>query len=265
VKEGMLIMAHVYKKTNEQFIKEVKDKFGDVYNLLEKYKRCSDKMQVQHKCEDGDWYTWSISPSNLLVGKGLCPKCSVKAGGAEEFKRKVFKMFGDEYIVTGEYINNDTEVRIQHNTSECQHEFTVRAAQFMNLGTRCPKCTSASRGESHIEDILKENLIPYDTQYIFKDCKFKQPLRFDFAVFKDLDKTDIKYMIEYQGEQHYSPQRFNGISQEKADKNYKENVIKDKIKVDYCKKNNIELLIIPYWERNKLEEILCRYNKDKVI
>jgi hypothetical protein len=168
-------------------------------------------------------------------------------------------MFGSEYIVIGEYKNNDTDVKMQHNTVECQHEFTVRAAQFMNLGTRCPKCTSASRGESDIEDILKENSVHYKTQYIFKDCKFKSHLRFDFAIFEDLEKTMLKYLIEYQGEQHYSPQRFHGISQEKADKNYKDDVIKDKIKVDYCKKNNIELLIIPYWERNKLNEIILRY------
>jgi hypothetical protein len=51
---------------NERFIKRVQDKFGDVYNLLEEYQRCSVKMQVQHKCEDGDWYTWGITPSGSM-------------------------------------------------------------------------------------------------------------------------------------------------------------------------------------------------------
>ena len=30
----------------------------------------------------------------------------------------------------------------------------------------------------------------------------------------------------------------------------------DKIKNDYCKKNNIPLIRIPYWEKNNLEEFL---------
>ena len=32
--------------------------------------------------------------------------------------------------------------------------------------------------------------------------------------------------------------------------------IRDTIKTEYCKKNNIKLIRIPYWEINNIEEIL---------
>lgn len=44
-------------------------------------------------------------------------------------------------------------------------------------------CGPRSWGEKKIGEILKDNNIPYLTEYIFKDCYYKdhtKPLRFDF-------------------------------------------------------------------------------------
>jgi hypothetical protein len=254
VKEIDLIMAK--KKTHEQFIKEVQDKFGDVYNFLEEYKRYDDKIQVQHKCEDGEWYTWGISPANLLHGKGLCPKCSDRSTGTDEYIRKVRKKFGDEYLVLGEFTGSWEFISLKHNIEGCHHEFITKARQFLCQGTRCPPCSPFSRGEDCIKQNLIKNLMYYKPQKTFKDCIFKQMLRFDFAVFTDKEKTNIKYLIEYQGEQHYKPQRFHGMSVEKAEHTFEETIIKDKIKVDYCLDNNIKFLIIPYWDFKNIDEIL---------
>lgn len=109
-----------------------------------------------------------------------------------------------------------------------------------------------SKGEKKINDILFDNNVNYQTQYWFKDLKDKKYLYFDFAILND-DQT-IKCLIEYQGIQHYDPSALHG-----SWKNIPEE--HDKMKREYCKKNNIILIEIPYtdfdiinWEylKNKL-------------
>ena len=53
-------------------------------------------------------------------------------------------------------------------------------------------------------------------------------------------------MIEVDGEQHEKPIRFGGMSIEQANKNFIEQKRRDKIKDDYCLKNNIPLIRISY-------------------
>ena len=91
-------------------------------------------------------------------------------------------------------------------------------------------------------------------QYTFPDCKYKNVLPFDFAI---LDKNNNPIlMIEYDGEQHYRPVNFGGISDEEARENLRLTKKRDKIKTDYCKKNNIHLLRISYNDFDKIEKIL---------
>jgi len=161
-----------YKITHEQFVKNVQDKFGDVYNILEEYKGVGTKIQVQHKCPDGDYYTWGITPSNLLNGKGLCPKCSNKERGIDAYRRKTFELVGDEYIVKS-YTNAYSPATYIHNIEGCHYEFTTAAGHFTFCNVRCPKCSSMSRAEDKIEDDCIANSIPFIRQYTFDDCIYK--------------------------------------------------------------------------------------------
>ena len=64
---------------------------------------------------------------------------------------------------------------------------------------------------------------------------------------------NLKYIIEYQGQQHYEPiERFGGIERFNLQQKY------DNMKKEYCKKNNIQLLVIPYWENN-IEKIIKEF------
>lgn len=104
-----------------------------------------------------------------------------------------------------------------------------------------------SRGEIKIYDILTKYGLPFEEEYEFPDlvgyCGV--PLRFDFAVFDDDGNLD--FLVEYQGRQHYVPvSKFGGA---KAVTRQKENDIK---KRKYCLKHNINLVIIPYYDENKL-------------
>ena len=104
-----------------------------------------------------------------------------------------------------------------------------------------------SKGEAIIEDILKSLKIDYKKQYTFDDLiGEKKLLRFDFAIF---EKEKLICLIEYQGIQHYEiSDYFGGEEAFNKQKDY------DLKKRNYCNKNKIKLVEIPYWELNKVED-----------
>ena len=57
-------------------------------------------------------------------------------------------------------------------------------------------------------------------------------------------------MIEVDGSQHYSPVNFNGDI-DKAQANFEKNKKHDIIKNDFCKKHNIKILRLPYFDFDK--------------
>ena len=61
--------------------------------------------------------------------------------------------------------------------------------------------------------------------------------------------------IEYQGEQHYKKSSVFYLSRGKMD-GLKEIKRRDKIKFEYCLKNNIKLIEIPYWSLSTMDDIL---------
>lgn len=82
-------------------------------------------------------------------------------------------------------------------------------------------------------------------EYRIDDCKFKTSLPFDFYL------PDLNVFIEYDGEYHYHIIEFYGG----LDK-FISRKINDTIKNEYCKKNDLKLIRIPYWEKNNIEKIL---------
>lgn len=121
----------------------------------------------------------------------------------------------------------------------CGNEITVKTINLKAGNTKSCGCVH-SHGETKIESILREQGVDYAQQYVFKDLLSEKGghLKFDFAIFDD---GKLCYLIEFQGIQHYKPiDFFGGESQLEIQKN------NDKLKVDYCKRNKIPLLIFTY-------------------
>ena len=97
-----------------------------------------------------------------------------------------------------------------------------------------------SFGEKKIAEVLKDNNINFIKEYTFEDLRYKNKLRFDFAILNKDGKL-IK-LVEFDGKQHYENDNFFGGDTKKT----------DEIKNNYCKNNNITLVRIPYWERDKI-------------
>ena len=103
-------------------------------------------------------------------------------------------------------------------------------------------CLGKSKGEYYIEKLLKENNITFEKQKTFDTCIYPDTnyhLYYDFFV-------ENKYLIEYDGEQHFTPRQFGGISKEIAEEQFQKTNARDLFKNKWCMDNNIILIRIPY-------------------
>lgn len=151
------------KKTHEEFIKEIKAKYGKEYTILGKYINNKTKIKLRHNSEKCNNYEWMIIPSSLLKGRG-CPKCGGNAKKTtEEFKKELFNLVGDEYTVLGEYINSRIKILVRHNCEKCNnYEYEVRPSNILR-GEGCPKC-GGSMKKSH-EDFVRKVQEEYNGEY----------------------------------------------------------------------------------------------------
>lgn len=128
---------------------------------------------------------------------------------------------------------------------DCGNEKIVKHHNLVFGHTKSCGCSSRSYGEMLIFDYLTKYQFDFEEQFIFDDCRHILPLRFDFAL---MDDGYLKGLIEFDGIQHFMPFTFNNQDQAQAEENFKQTVIRDNIKNDYCFKNKIPLLRISYEE-----------------
>ena len=123
---------------------------------------------------------------------------------------------------------------------KCGTKKYVRADILKNKTSQSCGCLKISKNSLLIEKILIENNIKFKKEYCFPELKSpkNKPLRFDFVIFNNLNQIDR--IIEYDGEQHFN----GGFNMSEDDLKYLQHC--DKIKNDYCKKNNYKLIRISY-------------------
>ena len=135
----------------------------------------------------------------------------------------------------------------------CGREVEVSHNNLKSGGTQSCGCVN-SRGEAVIIKLLLDNKINFSTEYTFNDLLGTRNglLRFDFAIFDD--NNNLIKLIEFDGRQHtYGPDG-------KWTHSYSKEILQenDKRKNEYCKKHNIELIRIPYYD---IEKINLKYLK----
>jgi hypothetical protein len=127
------------RKTHEEFIKEVIELHGDIYNFLTEYVGSKSLITIQHKfCG----YIRSIAAGSLITkrnkGKVICPKCNNKLKlTTETFKQKVYDLVENEYEVLGDYVDSNTPIKMLHK--KCLNAILIRPGDFFK-GIRCSYC-----------------------------------------------------------------------------------------------------------------------------
>jgi len=192
-----------------------------------------------------------------------CPKCANYPNKKSPLERcqewiaKCIEKYGeDRYDYSRaheDYVNNDSLVWIRC----CIHNHWFKTTPDNNLRTvngSCPICSTEfteTHGEAEIHRwLLKHGITNFKQDEVTlpnenPKCK-RQYLRPDFWL------PDYNLFIEYNGEQHYEDVDyfFND------DFTFEDQQIRDQTLRDYCQRHGHSLLEIPYWDFQRIGEIL---------
>lgn len=196
-----------------------------------KYK---DKVNVQ----DEEGYRGVMSASRIMTGSSF-ERFSVRNPFTiDNLRLYVFKKKWDCIIYNQSYLGDKMPLRM---LCSCGREFYVDTNHFVEGKFQCNECRVK---QSHIAKLvqlyLETKQISYVKEKTFSNCINKKPLPFDFFL------LDYNACIEVDGIGHYRPVPFNG-KKEEAEKIFNQRQKNDNIKTEYCKKNNIPLLRLPFW------------------
>lgn len=212
---------------------------------------------------DGRRYVWEcqcdcgntciVQTSRLTSGNTKSCGCGKYDGfkkhnkeASEKAKIEIGTRFGK--LTVSEDMGIQDGRRIYKCICDCGNEHLVKANNLKTGATiSCGQCNLRSKGEYLISQILDTNNLSYDYDKVFNELKKEtnRSLRFDFIVYEDDEKTQVKYFIEFDGRQHkYGPDTKYWSRNQDTLEDIQE---RDKIKNDFCISKGYKLYRIPYY------------------
>lgn len=182
-----------------------------------------------------------MSVSHLKSGHSQSCGCLQKEKASES---NVIREEGNRYgklTVINEYGRDSYGRVLWLCLCDCGNEKIV-LGKSLRMGL-CNSCGCLkSRGEERTLRALIELGLDFKQEYCFDKLYLNQgwPLRFDFAIFKH---GEVIALIECQGEQHYSKNKF--FTDDSLP-------IRDNLKKKFCSENKIPLIEIPYYDYDKI-------------
>ena len=233
----------------------VKRRKNEMDKILQYYEVIEERVQNTHK-----YYNFKCKKCGHIRNTTIknlirhlecgCLTGTKRNRTAEEFIEEVNKNSIDgTYELINEYKNQTFPVLLRHS---CGFIWKVRPGDIIRGRSRCPKCSrKRSKGELIIENYLRQYQIDF---YVEKLLENGSKQRFDFY----LENDKHKIAIEYNGEQHYN--ETNYFTEDL--KTFQE---RDRRKAEYCKKQGIELYVIPYTATNSeiqsiISNIIDKFN-----
>ena len=233
----------------DDFIAKSQELHGDTYNYSEvKYEKSSKKVKIICPIH-GPFMMPPNAHTNSSRPQG-CPRCGEIRTGQKA------RLTTDKFIEKANIVHNN---KFDYSKSDYVTAYTPikiicpKHGEFIQLpyahldGKGCSACNESS-GERLISKLLEKNSIGYVRQKTFEDCFRKSHsgrctrLKFDFYLPYE------NACLEFDGHQHFMPVEYYG-----GEEGYELTKKRDKIKNQYCKKNGIKLIRIPY--TMKKEEI----------
>lgn len=199
-------------------------------------------------------YVCRCDCGNIVIVNGNSLRTNhTKSCGCERKGKNIRDLTGQRFglLVTEKIVEVDDRRRaIWRCKCDCGQEVNVPSTELLGKHVTSCGCKKISLGEHKIKLLLEQMQINFIQQYRIKNCKYKNPLPFDFAIFDD-DK--LVALIEYQGDIHFI--KTGGWNTEEE---LNKRQIRDKIKKEYCVNHNIKLIEIPYQDYDFIDEEYLR-------
>lgn len=246
-KEALLATNKAKRLTTQQFIDKARALHGDKFDYsITEYVNATTKLKIictEHGEQE------MLPQHHTHIKSYGCPICGKQAINnhkqftTEEFISKISNIKGLSFEKTI-YRTKRKKVIVTCNI----HGDYITNAEVLLKGCGCPKCKS-SEGEKIIRLILESRNIIVLEQLGFSECRANNNRRllFDFYL------PEKNLCIEFDGKQH-----FKSIAYWGGDLGLIKRQNYDKIKTEFCKKNNISLLRISYLDNieEKLNTII---------
>lgn len=242
-------------------INEIGNRYGKLLVIdLDKEKYICESTQNSRlrwicQCDCGN----IVSVIGTSLRRGLTQSCGclqsekMSKRGEEKYIGKTF-----HYITVLKRIPTNTiESKWLCKCNLCNKQFTLTTGKLMTQ-ISCG-CLKDSYGVRIIKELLSKNNILFETEKTFDTCIFpitNKKARFDFFV-------NNQYIIEFDGEQHFLQNNNKRFTVEMIQKNQE----RDKFKNEWCFKNNIPLIRIPYYHKDliTIEDLIPQNSKFLLI
>lgn len=246
--QGCSICSGNITLTNDKFIEKAKKIHGYKYDYsLVNYVNSKTKIKIICKKHG----IFNQNPTEHTSQKQGCPKCAGVGRTTIDFINDAQEKHENKYDYSKvTFKKYDEKISI---ICPIHGEFSQKPYIHL-MGSGCQKC-SESKGERKIASFLVKNNINFEKQKTFDNClnlKTGRLLKFDFHI------PERNMCIEYDGEYYYEPWRLY-FDKNTANEKFNEMKIRDQIKTEYCKNNNILLLRIPYFELKNIDIIISNY------
>ena len=205
------------------------------------------------QCECGN--IKSVNYSNLVDKKSLSCGCY----NNEETSKRFFKDLTGQKFGKLTVLELDKQLTSQLSSTywiclcECGNIKSILSHSLLKGNTHSCGCLKTSLGEYNIEQILKQNNISYIREYKFQDLGL---LRYDFYL------PDFNRLVEFDGEQHFQKKEKHSWD---INGKYEQRIFNDEKKNNYALTHNINLIRIPYWERDNITLEMILGNKYLII
>lgn len=237
----------VSTETIKERCDELHLEYVDRYNDDEKQSTVVKLICPKHRDKGIQTKYWET----LRMASIGCPFCYGRYKTTEEVSKEL-NSINDTYDYLSEYKRFEDNAICRCKICGNIWETTIASLKH---GSGCPRC-AMSHGEKVVIGVLEKLDINYIPQHTFEDCVLVNKLKFDFYL------PTYNTIIEYDGEQHYTPIDFANRGHDWAVEAFKRNKQRDAFKNEYCKTKGINLLRIPYWEYENTETIIIDFIKN---
>lgn len=163
------------KKTNEEFLKEIKTLYGESIEVLGEYDGNKKKILVKHT-DCG--HVELKAPVKMLFGKQGCGKCRGKAiskaktKDTKKYKEDLLKNGITDIVVIGEYTGVKNKILVKNK--KCNHEYYANAGNILK-GSGCPICHGMKNTKTFKKEIYSKYPGEYDVlgEYVNNRTKIR--------------------------------------------------------------------------------------------